>query len=217
MRNDFEHDTAEQQGPRAGGKVRPGFIVGFVLACVLTAGITWAATRGESSTLATPVNAYGNAGVPLAQHSAAGELECYVTNQPSATTQTVPGYQVCEYQVANGGAQPVSATNPLPVAEQVPTTSTLSCLEVIANTAGDGGTLTPTFGTLYELIVEAGNGNVRMANGVGCTAYAGGTGQIENDGVDKYFRPKLTPDGGVPTYYVCAASGTVRVMMCPMQ
>jgi hypothetical protein len=125
MRNDYdleheladaklEKDLAEQQGPRAGGRVRPGFIVGFVLACVLTAGITWAAKRGESSLLATPVNAYGNAGVPLAQHSDAGELECYVTNQPG-TSPSSPGYQVCEYQVADGGAAPVTPTSGLPV------------------------------------------------------------------------------------------------------
>lgn len=55
-------------------KPRGGFVVGFVLALLVSGAVTYAANRPESSTLATPVNAYGSAGVALKQASDAGEL-----------------------------------------------------------------------------------------------------------------------------------------------
>ena len=147
-----------------------------------------------------------------------------MSNPSSGGTLTIPdgGMPVVQY-IGNAA---VSTSNPMPTAEQVPTTSTITCIEAVAGTNGDGGTLSPTVGTLYELIVESGNGNVRMANTVACGSYASGTGQLENDGVDKYFRPRwYTPsvDAGAanvdaaPVYTLCSASGTVKVQLCPVQ
>lgn len=74
MRNESTSRQAEAAERFVVGRTRPGFIAGFVLACVLTAGVSWAAARHESSQLATPVNLYGSSGAPV-QTTDAGVLK----------------------------------------------------------------------------------------------------------------------------------------------
>ncbi len=115
------------------------------------------------------------------------------------------------------GSSAVSSSNPVPVQEQVRAMATTTCSSVVAATYGDGGVLEPTAGVTQELIVESGYGNVSMLNCGPCNAY--GSGQLLNDGVDKYFVPQSCTgnDGGVPRYSLCAASsssGHPVVQMC---
>ena len=85
-----------------------------------------------------------------------------------------------------------------------------TCQQVAA-TAG-GAALTVSAVGLYELIVEAGYGNVSIIAGAAgaCTAY-GTNGMLGNDGTDKYF------SAGATAYSVCAAapvSGHPLVQLC---
>jgi hypothetical protein len=197
--------------------------------------------------VALMLGAVGYVAIPMLagadQLPGSGAAKVYLAPGSAGSSVTAPVYAIVEMQsidpivvnnaflsndagtyirdggtIYDAGSHPVNTLNPMPVAEQVPYTSTLTCLEQVANTGGDGGVLSPTAGALYELIVDSSSA-VRMANGIGCTSFTGGNGQVENESTDKYFRPKLTPDGGVPKYTLCAetaATGKPKVQMCPV-
>ena len=110
-----------------------------------------------------------------------------------------------------------------PVQEQGGYAKTAGCVEVACNTTGDGGILSLTVESDYELAVTN-NSPVRLSNGTACVAFTSGTGvgKVVNEGSVRYWRaPAGTGnDGGVAKYECCAltahsASAPVIVQACP--
>ena len=212
---------------------RPGFIVGFALAVLLTAGVTWAAQRDESTTMATPVNLYGSAGIIAAQNDA-GALKVEVQN----TTGTGPATPQFVELEAGGNPQGTASfpmrTDPTGTTKQptLPEYSITSsgCQCVLCGVGGDGGVITETVGTLYSKSLTDVNGSpARIANGTACVAFGtGGVGRMQSAGTDKPLvttMPAGADAGLTTTYETCCAQSSVATVgasgpwycVCPAQ
>lgn len=132
------------------------------------------------------------------------------------------GRQVVTYEEA-ADAGTWTRPAPFPTQEKGGYARTAGCVEVACGVVGDGGILSLTVETDYELGVTT-NSPVRLSNGAACVAFTSGTGvgKVVNEGSIRYWRaPAGTgTDGGMAKYECCALTGhsaaaPVIVQACP--
>jgi hypothetical protein len=149
-------------------KPRPGFVVGFILACLVSSTIAWAANRPETTTgaaaVAVLVDVAGQ-GVPLAGTVTDAGFTPTVATSPAAgspgTGPTAPSYSE---PVNSNGAALFATSSPGYVHELGPAPGAQTC--VLCGAVTDGGTIPVVTGTRYVVDVIDSNGSaVTFAEG----------------------------------------------------